>query len=62
MKANEILALRRRMGLSQEKFARRVGVAFMSVHRWETRKTVPSNLAMERLDQIARSVDLDAKT
>jgi DNA-binding transcriptional regulator YiaG len=35
MKADEILALRRRLGLTRERFAKRLRVHVRTVYRWE---------------------------
>lgn len=37
------------LGLSQEKFAARLGVAFASVNRWENGKAKPSPLALHQI-------------
>jgi putative transcriptional regulator len=44
-----VRAVRERMGLSQEKLAVRLGVAFASVNRWENGKTKPSPLALRQI-------------
>lgn len=52
MKPREIRALRRRLGLSQQAFAERLGVSIQSVHCWETGKRKPSRLALKVLDRL----------
>jgi putative transcriptional regulator len=42
MKAQEIRALRERLQLTQEVFARILGVSFATVNRWENEKSEPS--------------------
>jgi len=49
MTALEIKALRKRMGLGQEKFASQVGVSLMAVYFWENGRRKPSPLAVEKL-------------
>ncbi|MEB3884197.1 helix-turn-helix domain-containing protein [Lyngbya sp. CCY1209] len=44
-----VLTLRRRMGLSQEKFAAKLGVSFQTVNRWERGRSQPSQLAINAL-------------
>lgn len=44
-----VRAVRERLGLSQEKLAVRLGVAFASVNRWENGKTKPSPLALRQI-------------
>ncbi len=42
-----LLALRAALGLSQEQLARRLGVSFATVNRWERARTVPGTAALE---------------
>lgn len=48
----EIKALRQRLGLTQEEFARKLGVSFPTVNRWERGHFNPSRLAEARLEQL----------
>lgn len=41
--------MRKRLGLTQEEFAARLGVTFISINRWENAKTHPSKMAMKLL-------------
>src|SRR5262249_58697129 len=45
-------ALRRRLGLSQEEFAMRLGVSFVTVNRWENGRSAMSAAAVRRLDEL----------
>jgi putative transcriptional regulator len=47
-----IKALREKFGLTQEEFARRLGVSFASVNRWENGQTKPSKLAWRQIKQL----------
>lgn len=40
-----VRTLRKRLGLSQEAFAQRLHVSFVSVSRWETGRSTPSRIA-----------------
>lgn len=52
---NESLkSLRLALDLSQERFARLVGVSVRTVARWEAGDTVPSPLAERQLDSLVR--------
>ena len=51
-----IKKLRTRMGLTQEQFAAKVGVTFATVNRWEAGKAKPSRLAMNRLEELRKSL------
>lgn len=47
---------RQRLGLSQEKFAGKLGVSFQSVNRWENGKAKPLPLAVMRIEEIVRQM------
>jgi len=48
--------LRERTGLTQEKFAARLGVTFPTINRWENGRAKPSPLAMEKIEALLRSM------
>ena len=48
--------LRKRMGLTQEKFAAKLGVTFPTINRWENDRAKPSPLAMQRIEELLRSM------
>ena len=50
---NEIKLLRERLGLTQDAFAFRLGVAPYTVRRWESGKTKPSRMARKLLGEIS---------
>ena len=45
------------LGMSQERFARSVGVSFCTVNRWEKGKTVPSPMALKVLKRLKDKAD-----
>jgi putative transcriptional regulator len=47
--SRKIKQIRIAKGMSQEQLARELGVALNTVQRWESGKTHPSPLAMERI-------------
>ncbi|MCG2795244.1 MAG: helix-turn-helix domain-containing protein [Actinomycetia bacterium] len=47
-----VRALRSRLGLTQEKFAAKLGVALPTINRWENGRSKPSPLALQRIEQI----------
>lgn len=51
MKRDEPLAfqVRKRLGLSRSAFARFLGCAEITIHRWETHKSPPTGIALEVL-------------
>jgi putative transcriptional regulator len=51
-----IRSLRQELGLTQEKFAAKVGVTFPTVNRWENNRAYPSPLALEKLETIAHQL------
>lgn len=50
--ATLVLEIRRRLGLTQEKFAAKLGVTFPTVNRWENGKARPSPLAAQKIKDI----------
>ncbi|MDT9180114.1 MAG: helix-turn-helix domain-containing protein [Limnospira sp. PMC 1291.21] len=42
--------LRKRMNLSQEKFAARLGVSFQTVNRWERGRATPSPMGIKLIE------------
>jgi len=53
--------LRVRLGLTQEKFAARLGVTFPTINRWENGRAKPSPLAREKIDGLLRDLGDDAR-
>jgi len=51
-----IRELRQRTGLTQEKFAAKLGVTFPTINRWENGRAKPSPLAMQRIEELLRSM------
>lgn len=54
--ASKIRQCRGRKGLTQEQLARKIGVSLNTVQRWESGKTTPSPLAMEKLQSLLEDV------
>ena len=54
--SDKIKECRNLKGWSQENLARHLGVSLQTVHRWETGRTIPSPLAMEKLQEILDDV------
>jgi putative transcriptional regulator len=48
--------LRKRTGLTQEKFAAKLGVTFPTINRWENGRAKPSPLAMQRIEDLLDSL------
>ncbi|MBU8933436.1 MAG: helix-turn-helix domain-containing protein [candidate division Zixibacteria bacterium] len=48
----KIKKLRKRLNLTQEQFAFKIGVTFSTVNRWENNRGRPSPLAMRRIDEL----------
>jgi len=51
-----IRELRERTGLTQEKFAARLGVTFPTINRWENGRARPSPLAIQKIEELLRSM------
>jgi len=49
-----IRKLRERTGLTQEKFAAKLGVTFPTINRWENGRAKPSPLAMQKVEELLR--------
>jgi transcriptional regulator with XRE-family HTH domain len=45
-----IRELRNLLGLTQEKFAAKLGVTLLTINRWENGRSKPSPLAMEKVE------------
>ncbi|MFZ0450734.1 MAG: helix-turn-helix transcriptional regulator, partial [Desulfatiglandaceae bacterium] len=48
--------LRKRTGLTQEKFAAKLCVTFPTINRWENGRAKPSPLAMKQIEDLLRSM------
>lgn len=48
--------LRELTGLTQEKFAAKLGVTFPTINRWENDRAKPSPLALEKIESLLRSL------
>ena len=48
--------LRGRTGLTQEKFAAKLGVTFPTINRWENGRAKPSPLAMQKIQELLHSM------
>jgi len=46
--------LRKRTGLTQEKFAAKLGVTYPTINRWENGRAKPSPLAMQKIEELLR--------
>jgi transcriptional regulator with XRE-family HTH domain len=49
--------VRRRLSLTQEKFALRLGVSFPTISRWENGRTAPSPLAFRQLEELVKEME-----
>ena len=55
-------SLRKKLGLSQEELAQKLGVSFTSVNRWENEQTKPSKLARRQIEALCEEFDCQAPT
>ena len=61
-RADLLRQLRHRLGdLSQEQLARRVGVSWSTINRWENGKGTPSPLAREKLTALLAEAGLEGR-
>lgn len=49
--------LRRRLGLTQEQFAQKVGVTYSTVNHWENGKRAPQPFLLQRLREMKGELD-----
>jgi putative transcriptional regulator len=56
-----IRELRARLGLTQEKFAARLGVTLPTINRWENGRAKPSPLAIQTLRELISNMGEDGK-
>jgi len=54
--ARLVRELRKLTGLTQEKFAAKLGVTFPTINRWENDRAKPSPLAVEKIESLLRSL------
>ena len=59
--AEEVKTLRARLGLSQQAFAKALGVSFSTVNRWEMGHTEPHNLVREHFEAFKNRMSMTAK-
>ncbi len=53
--------LRDRTGLTQEKFAAKLGVTYPTINRWENGRAKPSPLALKQIKDLARGLGARGK-
>jgi len=52
--AELIVQIRKECSMSQEDFAKELGVSFATVNRWERRRTKPSQMAIHSIEDFCR--------
>lgn len=59
--SEDIKKIRRKAFLTQEEFAKRIGVSYTTVNRWETGKAKPNLKTMKLIDEYCKenSIDFD---
>lgn len=53
----KLLEIRKRLGMSQEELATRLGVSFATVNRWENNKTRLSKTSKEKVEDLYREIE-----
>ena len=56
---DDIKVVRQKCFLSQETFAKELGVSFATVNRWESGKTKPTYKTMKLIDDFCRNRGID---
>ena len=54
LRKNDVVSLRARLGLTQEKFAEKLGVSVSSVGKWEQGWHIPRGLSLRALERLAK--------
>lgn len=54
--ARLVRELRDQTGLTQEKFAAKLGVTYPTINRWENGRAKPSPLALKQIEDMLRSM------
>lgn len=57
--SEDIKRIRRKEFLTQEDFAKEIGVSFATVNRWETGKARPNLKTMKLIDDYCKRNDID---
>lgn len=57
--SEDIKRIRRKAFMTQEEFAKEIGVSFATVNRWETGKAKPNIKAMRLIDEYCKKNDID---
>lgn len=57
--SEDIKRIRRKVFMTQEDFAKAVGVSFATVNRWETGKAKPNLKTMKLIDDYCKRNDID---
>ncbi|ERT57127.1 helix-turn-helix domain-containing protein [Megasphaera vaginalis (ex Srinivasan et al. 2021)] len=57
--SEDIKRIRRKAFLTQEDFARKIGVSFATVNRWETGKARPNLKTMKLIDDYCKRNEID---
>lgn len=57
--ADNIKKIRRKAFLTQEEFAKQIGVSYTTVNRWETGKSKPNLKAMKLIDDYCKKNIID---
>lgn len=52
MTPDRIRQIRAKYGLTQEKFAQKLGVAHLTIYRWENGRNTPMPVLREKLEEI----------
>ena len=54
--ASQIKKVRNDLKISQEEFARKLGVSYITVNRWENGRTKPSPLAATKIEAFIKKI------
>jgi len=61
MTGNDTRRIRMQIGMTQEQFAHLLGVSVGSISKWESGKTLPSPLAIDKIKSIMKEKEYETR-
>lgn len=57
--SEDIKRMRRKAFMTQDDFAKAIGVSFATINRWETGRSIPNLKTMKLIDDYCKNNDID---
>jgi len=58
----DIKLIRKKLKLTQEQFAEKIGVDFCTVNRWENKHSRPSKLALKEIENCLKNIKTEKRS